>query len=131
MTDRRYQDELYPQFKESESPNEDDIEEEQSHIEDNTKEDPSSSSDDDSQAVPNAITIATEDTKEMRKMHRLSSSSSPQKKKPEKNNKKPEDLHVLDWNNLPPHPEWLLNHERESAEDLLTKGKTLLKYDTV
>ena len=42
MTARCYQDELYPQFKESESHNEDDIEEEQSHNEDDSEEDPSS-----------------------------------------------------------------------------------------
>ena len=75
MTDCRYQDELHPQFKESDSHNEDDLDEEKSHDEDDSKEDPSSSSDADSQAVTNAIAIATKHMKEMCRMHHLSSSS--------------------------------------------------------
>ena len=52
---------MYPQFKEADSPNEDDpenneddLDKENSQDEDDSKEDPSSSSDDDSQAVTNA-----------------------------------------------------------------------------
>ena len=112
MTALCYQDELHPQFKDSESHNEDGLDEEKSHDEDDSEEDPSSSSDDDSQAVHNAIAKATEDKKEMHKMYRLSFSSSTRKKKPEKSNKKPKHWDVLAWDNLSPHPEWLRNYER-------------------
>ena len=119
---------MYPQFKEADSPNEDDLkkdeddlDKENSQDEDDSKEDPSSSSDDDSQAVTNAIAIATEHRKEMRRMHRLS--SSPRKNQAEKINKKPKHWDVLDWKNLPPHPECLLDRERDSASHLLSKGE--------
>ena len=59
--------------------------------------------------------------KQMRKMNRLSSSSSPRKIKPAKK-KKPTNWDVLDWDNIDPIPDWLLDRERDSAEDLLPKG---------
>jgi hypothetical protein len=112
MTDRRHQDELYQPFQESDS-----------HNEKYTNEQPSSSSDDDSEAVSNAIAISNKEMKQIRKMHRLSPSSSHRKKnKPEKV-KKTKNLDILNWDNLPLHPEWLLDRERKSAEALLPKGK--------
>ena len=70
MTDCCHQDELYPQFQESES-----------HDEDDDNEQPSCSSDNDSETgLPNAMAVANKHMKQMHKMHRLSSSSSPQKK---------------------------------------------------
>ena len=130
MTTFRYQEELYPQFKESESHNEYDIEEDQSHNEGDTKEDPSSSSDDDSQAVPNAIAIATTGMKEMRKMHRLSSSYSPRKNKQEKKTRNQKIGMFLTGTTCLPILNGSLITNKTVQRTFSLKGKKWLKCDT-
>ena len=130
MTNRRYQDELYPQFKKSDSHNEDDLDKEKSHDEDNSEEDPSSSSDDDSQAVTNAIAIATKDMKEMRRMHRLSSS---QRKKAtrEKATRNTNIGMLLTGRTCLPILNGSLIVNEKVQRTFSLKGKKLLKFDTV
>jgi hypothetical protein len=80
-------------------------------------------SDDDYEAVINANAIVNENRKEIRRMHRLT--ISPRKKAPEIAimNKKPKHWDVLPWKTLKGHPECLTDRLRETASDLIAKGK--------
>ena len=87
-------------------------------------------SDDDYEAVINANAIVNENRKGIRRMLRLS--ISPRKKAPEIAimKKKPKHWDVLPWKTLKGHPECLTDRLRETASDLIAKGKKTLKCDT-
>ena len=76
---------------------------------------------DDSQAVTKANAIVNAHRKETCRMLRLS--TSPRKKQSEKIKKKPKHWDVLSWKTLDPHPECLTDRLRETASDLISKGK--------
>ena len=82
-----------------------------------------SSSDDDYEAVTNANAIVNENRKGIRRMLRLS--ISPRKKAPEIAimKKKPKYWDVLPWKTLKGHPDCLTDRLRETASDLIAKGK--------
>ena len=61
--------------------------------------------------------------KEFRKIYRLSVKYSPQKSKPaEETIQKSKDWDLLNWDDLAPVHDWLLQRDRTSAIDLFPKG---------
>ena len=119
---------MYPELLRDEAPQKEKGQDEDEFTEDPEQEnaqddDDSSLSDDDYEAVINANAIVNENRKEIRRMHRLT--ISPRKKAPEIAimNKKPKHWDVLPWKTLKGHPECLTDRLRETASDLIAKGK--------
>jgi hypothetical protein len=70
-----------------------------------------------------AVAAANDEMKELRKMRRLSATATPRKSKPAKEKlQKSKDWDLLNWDDLAPVHDWLLQRDRTSAIDLFPKG---------